>query len=85
MLFCCRSADEIPSRELVRPVTVDCKAMSRQDRTWIRLIMPSALLPRDPRQMPKNSEKVMMPRMFMLTAARTTLSGTMLRATASSA
>ena len=51
----------------------------------IMLIMPSAWLPRDARQMPKKSEKVMMPRMFILTAATTTLSGTMLRATASSA
>ena len=51
----------------------------------MRLMKPSAWSPRDARQIPKNSENVMMPRMFMLTAARTTLSGTILRATASSA
>ena len=68
-----------------RHVPLGWKGLSRQKLTVMRLIMPSAWLPRDARQMPKNREKVMMPRMFMLTAATTTLSGTMLRATASSA
>lgn len=51
----------------------------------MRLMKPSAWSPSDARQIPKKSENVMMPRMFMFTAARTILSGTMLRATASSA
>ena len=68
-----------------RHMPLDCKGKRSQELTVIRLIMPSAWLPWDARQMPKKSEKVMMPRMFMLTAATTTLSGTILRATASSA
>lgn len=53
--------------------------------TSTSLIMGSAASPTVLRHRPKNSEKVMMPRMFMLTAAAATLSGNMLRATSSSA
>lgn len=54
-------------------------------RTLMRLMRPSACSPSWERQRPKKSEKVITPRMFMLTAAATTLSGTALRATTSSA
>ena len=47
--------------------------------------MGSAASPTVLKHRPKNSENVMTPRMFMLTAAAATLSGNMLRATSSSA
>ena len=49
--------------------------------TLTSLIMGSAASPSVERHSPKKREKVIMPRMFMSTAAAATLSGNMLRAT----
>ena len=53
--------------------------------TSMSLIIGSAGSPTVLKHRPKKREKVMTPRMFMLTAAAATLSGNMLRATSSNA
>ena len=61
------------------------KGDSAEKLTSTSLTIGSAASPTVLRHSPKNSEKVIIPRMFMLTAAAATLSGNMLRATFSSA
>ena len=64
-----------------------CKAYISTDPrlTSMSLTKGSALSPTVLKHKPKKSEKVITPKMFMLTAAAATLSGNMLRATSSRA
>lgn len=60
----------------------DCQGIGFTFTLWI---MPSAVSPSEESMIPKNSEKEMTPKIFMLTAAATMLSGNALRTTSNKA